>query len=203
MSLQFGSGSSLVTRQPKDCYGREPLAPVRTLVSSLVSSLARGGRCRDRVGAVEGVCVADAVAVRVLMSRAWIRHRVPGPPNKERGFGLMLAEFDFEDEAVFDALTWPRPNRGTEWAACDGAVSHCGGDQPARSGLAECARVDRVPHRWPSLIESNVGHPVVRSFRPTSNGPPPEMLDVLRFIPRSIPFSRWKATTVGVRGVRP
>ena len=28
--------SSLVTRQPEDCYGREPLAPVRTLVSSLV-----------------------------------------------------------------------------------------------------------------------------------------------------------------------
>ena len=28
--------SSLVTRQPEDCYGLEPLAPVRTLVSSLV-----------------------------------------------------------------------------------------------------------------------------------------------------------------------
>ncbi len=42
-SFQCSSApSSLVTRRPKDCYGRKPQAPVRTLVSSLVQAGQRG-----------------------------------------------------------------------------------------------------------------------------------------------------------------
>ena len=65
----------------------------------------------------------------------------------ERGFGLMMAEFDFEDDAVSDALTYadqtvgPNGRRMTVPYRIAEAISRHGPDSPNAR-----ARVDRVPY---------------------------------------------------------
>ena len=65
----------------------------------------------------------------------------------ERGFGLMMAEFDFEDNAVSDALTYadqtvgPNGRRMTVPYRIAEAISRHGPDSPNAR-----ARVDRVPY---------------------------------------------------------
>ena len=65
----------------------------------------------------------------------------------ERGFGLRMAEFDFEDDAVSDALTYadqtvgPNGRRMTVPYRIAEAISRHGPDSPNAR-----ARVDRVPY---------------------------------------------------------
>jgi len=65
----------------------------------------------------------------------------------ERGFGLMMAEFDFEDDALSDALTYadqtvgPNGRRMTVPYRIAEAISRHGPDSPNAR-----ARVDRVPY---------------------------------------------------------
>lgn len=65
----------------------------------------------------------------------------------ERGFGLMMAEFDFEDDAVSDALTYadqtvgPNGRRMTVPYRIAEAITRHGPDSPNAR-----ARVDRVPY---------------------------------------------------------
>ena len=65
----------------------------------------------------------------------------------ERGFGLMMAEFDFEDDAVSDALTYadqtvgPNGRRMTVPYRIAEAIARHGPDSPNAR-----ARVDRVPY---------------------------------------------------------
>jgi len=65
----------------------------------------------------------------------------------ERGFGWMMAEFDFEDDAVSDALTYadqtvgPNGRRMTVPYRIAEAISRHGPDSPNAR-----ARVDRVPY---------------------------------------------------------
>jgi len=65
----------------------------------------------------------------------------------ERGFGLMMAEFDFEDDSVSDALTYadqtvgPNGRRMTVPYRIAEAISRHGPDSPNAR-----ARVDRVPY---------------------------------------------------------
>ena len=65
----------------------------------------------------------------------------------QRGFGLMMAEFDFEDDAVSDALTYadqtvgPNGRRMTVPYRIAEAIARHGPDSPNAR-----ARVDRVPY---------------------------------------------------------